>query len=359
MFQYNPYIKAISEQDYENFKFYGLPSLLDKKIDINMRLYQCEDTALLHAVKLSYNNNQNVQKAILLLKHGADPNVLDSYGVSPLACAVGTYPYHMNSMDLVDTLLKCGADPNLGKNGNTPLWNVLVPCRKRNRYLLYRDFTQEDNVVRKTLINKLIDYKADLRSIDTNGNTLLMKIITNESKMKMWNLPDETILDLCKRCAKSAINEQNDEGMTALMISICDNSRHKIANVMIDLGANIHLSNNNGLTAMDMALATHNRTFYVSLLVSQYVKEERFEYLTEDFLQYLEKILKLPFIEHIKKNTKRNVPIGYSLIIKNVRDTYKIFMIRLSNDDTTDLYHSFHNEYADVRVFDIVSEYLV
>jgi len=71
-------------------------------------------------VKSSYNPNDSPECALLLLERGADPNLKDGGGNSPLCVACGT-----NGFSCIDLLVKNGADVNLANlAGNTPLHEV-------------------------------------------------------------------------------------------------------------------------------------------------------------------------------------------------------------------------------------------
>lgn len=78
----------------------------------------------------------NTQALKLLLHAGADPNVTDEKGLTPLLLALR--PPNSPSLDLINTLVKGGADVNLAnsKTGETPLMAAAKGNEKIVRYLL-------------------------------------------------------------------------------------------------------------------------------------------------------------------------------------------------------------------------------
>lgn len=67
---------------------------------------------------VNYNRIETVKD---LLKHGADPNIQDEHGLTPLMRAV-----NYNHIENVKDLLKHGADPNIqDQHGLTPLMRAL------------------------------------------------------------------------------------------------------------------------------------------------------------------------------------------------------------------------------------------
>ena len=68
-------------------------------------------------VKASMHDTDSPECTLLLLKHGANPNAVDTYGVTPLGTASGT-----GGDRCIDMLVEYGADINhLDKDNTTSL----------------------------------------------------------------------------------------------------------------------------------------------------------------------------------------------------------------------------------------------
>lgn len=92
------------EMKYEHSK------ILQKLIDLGAKI-SARDVAgytPLHHCLTAYGNKQTLDMAKILLKSGADPNLQNRFGASPLFECVMTAQY-----DSIELLLKYGADPNV------------------------------------------------------------------------------------------------------------------------------------------------------------------------------------------------------------------------------------------------------
>jgi len=77
----------------------------------------------------------------LLLDNAADPNSTNNDGMTPLHCAVSKNPA------IVDLLIKAGADCNIRDDmGKTPLCHIM-----RDSYLIKNDFRRVENICNKLL----------------------------------------------------------------------------------------------------------------------------------------------------------------------------------------------------------------
>lgn len=382
--------KPITYKDCDILQLYGIPTSFKYYVDQKNR--DDISVALLYMTTCCYNYHRGnySEKAISLLQNGADPNVIDCYKMTPLChvlnygafkantklvnklleCGAnpnvidhsGTTPLYrvVNSessyiVELVDKLLEYGADVNMGQNGYTPLSCVLTPPPNRGNHKP----SKEKEIERSILIDKLLEHKADLGIKDPYGNTILMNTVRTDYHEARYN---EIVINLCNRCNKSIIDEQNNDGTTALMNSIRYN-KSKVTAQLITLNADIHIYNNEGLTALDFAINFTKNPTYIMLLLNQYSKENNCNFLTENFVQYLEQISQFPFMDHLRKkakNTRNNKNTGgYCAIVKYVYIAYKQIFYNMINDVTTEMHHSFCNEYADMKIFDIVCDYLV
>jgi ankyrin repeat protein len=239
----------------------------------NVNAVQADGTsALLWAV---YRIDHDVAQA--LLDRGANPNARNSLGTSPLCEAVA-----LSDDKLVGMLLKAGADPNVGNNdeqtplmiasrvGSLPLVQMLQKAGARvNEREQYRGQTALMWAVaagQVEVVDFLIRHKAEVDArarINDWGNQ-----ITSEPRAQYRPAGGLTALlyatrSGCLECAKllikagADINRPTPEGVTPLMNAI-DNNNHEIANFLLDQGANPHIGDWWGRTAL--YLATDMRT---------------------------------------------------------------------------------------------------
>src|SRR5206468_78457 len=82
-------------------------------------LYGHRYAPLLHVAARS----EQPEAVAFLLKNGADPNLLDSSGDSPLLCVIGRGEGQAG-VGILQMLLKAGADPNL--KSRSGFWSPLI-----------------------------------------------------------------------------------------------------------------------------------------------------------------------------------------------------------------------------------------
>mgnify|MGYP005812430105 CR=1 FL=1 len=204
-----------------------------------------------------------------LLRRGAKPDVRNSFGATPLAEAID-----LLDTGMVDILLEAGADPDLGNDdnqtplmmaaraGSFPIAEALVKAGARvNERELLRGQTALMWAVAAgsvEITDLLIAHKAevDVRAASTDwGNQ-----ITSEPRAQYRNTGGLTPLLFatrsgCVACAASLlkagadVNRPTPEGVTPLMNAI-DNNNFAVANLLLDNGADPHLSDWWGRTAL-------------------------------------------------------------------------------------------------------------
>ena len=204
-----------------------------------------------------------------LLARGADPDVRNVLGATPLGEAVSVADIRMVGM-----LLAAGADPNLGNDdnqtplmlaariGSLPLVQALVEAGARvNEREQYREQTALMWAIGANspeVVDFLIRHKAGIedRAAANDWGTQ----ITAEPRAQYRTAGGLTPLLFatrfgCQACVKSLldagadINRPTPEGVTPLMNAI-DNNNYAIANDLLDRGANPHLSDWWGRTAL-------------------------------------------------------------------------------------------------------------
>jgi uncharacterized protein len=213
-----------------------------------------------------------------LLDRGANPDARNSLGTSPLCEAVA-----LADEKLVRMLLRAGADPNLGNTdeqtplmiaariGSLPLVQMLVKAGSRvNEREQYRGQTALMWAVSAgsaEVVDFLIRQKADVdarATINDWGNQ-----ITSEPRAQYRPAGGLTPLlyatrSGCLECARlllrggADINRPTPEGVTPLMNAI-DNNNYEMANFLLDQGANPHISDWWGRTALYLAADMRTR----------------------------------------------------------------------------------------------------
>jgi ankyrin repeat protein len=130
----------------------------EKKIVLNTKGFQ---TVLSYAI----DTQQDIRILELLLVNGANPNIPDAHGNTPLmSCIIN---YRNQPFDLCQLLLSYGADPNLNRNsaGYTAL---MFACRNKQNFLIIELLLENSNI--------------DIQTND--GNTLLMEAVIREANEK-------------------------------------------------------------------------------------------------------------------------------------------------------------------------------
>jgi len=120
--------------------------------------------------------NKHVSIVQLLLTHGADPNVSEE-GYEFPCCS--TLPLHIaaadDNIELVESLLKHGANVDgADTNGNTALHHTIEHYEPRATSSPYSDIVVASTNA-KSVIDILLDNKADVNTVNSSGETPLYK----------------------------------------------------------------------------------------------------------------------------------------------------------------------------------------
>ena len=172
-----------------------IKDLLQQKINLNSSTFN--PPILEEAV--NYGNKEVVE---LLLKHGANPNIENKDGATPLYVASKSYK---NKKDIVELLLKYGADPNYYESGRAPI-------------------SAASNNGHTDIVELLLKYGADVNDVISGGySPLMMACVTGKY---------DTVKFLLENGAE--VNVKNYKGETPLSLA----SRYKdIVNLLKKYGA--------------------------------------------------------------------------------------------------------------------------
>jgi len=171
----------------------------------------------------------NIQIARMLIEVGANVNIQNDYGDTPLIMAT-----NKGGIYLVELLINAGADIDIqDTNGDTALLSAI-----------YNDY--EDITKMWIIVNLLIDAGANVNIQDEySGNTALINATKNDYKEIVKLLID----------ANADVNIRNVYGDTALMFAAMKGNKD-IVKLLIDAGANVNIKNYQGVSALIKA------TFY-------------------------------------------------------------------------------------------------
>lgn len=213
--------------------------LISNNVDINVRYSETLETPLIIAVKQNTSN----EIITLLLNAGADTNVSEIHGMTPLRLAVDK-----DNVEAVKLLLDAGANTEVFWNGMTPLMEA----------------SQEGYTA---VVRLLLEVGANPNFTNISGNTPLMAA-AHYGKVDVIEL-------LLSHGAN--INAQNSHGFTPLHAAVNTN-RSPAVRILLENGADQTLRNKQGQTALELAesLSAHedNRRV-IELLKNPPVKKEK------------------------------------------------------------------------------------
>jgi ankyrin repeat protein len=210
--------------------------------------------------------NAHYDLPIYLMEHGADPNIADKFGRTALYAAVDMHtleksatrpdpkePDKSTSLDVVKAALAHGANPNLALKESAPGRGSLdVP----DRYLgsgatpFLRAAKTGDAVVMRLLLEKGADPKAV-----TKDHTTAMILAAGLSwTMGITNVDEKDALEAIKICIEQGVdvNAANDKGDTALH-GAATSGRNDVVAFLVEKGAKLDIKDKDGRTPLDIA----------------------------------------------------------------------------------------------------------
>lgn len=239
-------------------------------------------------VFISAIKNNDISTIKRLIKGGANVNVSNEFGQTPLHMAAFLYAAHQQSgRELLELLIKCGADVNAkDKDNRTPLYYAV--CR-----LEYND---SDHALLSSCLRSLLDAGADPNICAETSNSsplsvicsykgfnqdvplcieLTKQLINAGADVKQQNLNEETLLHIMTSDnaelsrllleAGTDVNAKDDHGRTPL-IKFCDVGFTDTAAACINFGAEVNAIANNGDTPLIALLKSNKCHDPISLL---------------------------------------------------------------------------------------------
>ena len=192
--------------------------------------WQCEDNqffgltpktsvgSLMEACSKGY-----IEEVKKILKQGADANEKDEYGKTPLMYAI-----HNGNFEIASLLIDNGADVNVKDEYGTAILKITVSSRNFE------------------IASLLIDNGADVNVIDGDGKTILM-----EAAFYGHNDIASFIIDKGADVNAKGSSDYADD--TALSFAASWGSI-EIAKLLIDNGADVNAKDNDGGTALSLAI---------------------------------------------------------------------------------------------------------
>jgi uncharacterized protein len=232
--------------------------------------------------------NYHYDFAAMLLEHGADPNIADTTGMAALFAAVDMHslpwmfgrpeipqPSRITALDLVEMLLKHGANPNAALNavqfqrahtdGDIALGEGATPFHRASK--------AADLPVMKLLLANGADPKAVMK----NGNNALMLAAGlgyRDGNMavptKDRGTPQDAIaaVQLCLDNGLD-INAAGARGDTALHDAVNGREGPDVVQYLIAHGADVNAKNARGQTPLDAAKASRKDRSDIARLLAQ------------------------------------------------------------------------------------------
>ncbi|MBQ9418839.1 MAG: ankyrin repeat domain-containing protein [Synergistaceae bacterium] len=177
----------------------------------------------LQSTNLNAALSMNSPKAVeFLLEHGADPNIKDTKGRTPLMYSV------LTGLEVTETLLRFGADPNIGDNeGRTALMVAII------------DGDSEGGVV-----DVLLEYGANPDFQDSKGRTALMWAIMDRDRS-----PEYLLQALIRTGGLSAECGKACFAVAGIFAAVRRETQLEIIRTLLRNGADLSIRANDGASA--------------------------------------------------------------------------------------------------------------
>jgi ankyrin repeat protein len=218
-----------------------------------------------------YVNGRYVTDEVIseLLKLGANPNLADENGFTPLMLALN----QAHKLNLVEMLLNNGANINAAdKSGETALMQTsdltLIDLLISKRANLNRKNKDGKTAIMLAaeykdikVLEKLFSYGASLTAIDNKGNSIIIEAIkaSQNSYLVEWLIEHG-----------APLNKPNHAGVTPLMVAAYKGDL-VLVKLLLENGAKTTLKAKNGATAESFAKASGNSN--IASFISNYVKK--------------------------------------------------------------------------------------
>lgn len=192
-----------------------------------------------------YSDISSLDGVQLLLQNGANPNIRNNKGDTPL---------HQSSInrttDKCRLLLDYGANPNIQNNDGSTILHLVV-----HNPLLYAEMNKALKASRLDFVRLLIGSGSNLDIQDNDGQTVLHLAVC-KSEIEIIRL----LLSSKINC-----NIQNNRGESALYLAT-KNGNNEIAELLLSHGCNPNIKNNNGETVLQLAITNLNEEIVHLLL---------------------------------------------------------------------------------------------
>ena len=227
------------------------------------------DTALIISIREKY---YSIFKN--LLDKGANVNVSNFHGDTPLSLAVG-----QGNIPIINLLIEKGADVNhLNEMGNTLLMEVcrgVIVNRKDKNVIISLLLKSGINLNAKNiygnsaisysintknlkLLKHLLKIGADINILDSNGNTLVHKIVLLALFERLKNKELDEIIDILIATGIN-LNVKNNDGYTPLHLAVKpandkdEKAAYQIVQKLLDYSADPNIEDKVGATSYDYA----------------------------------------------------------------------------------------------------------
>ena len=166
--------------------------LIERGLDVNAALGNFGQRPLHHIASRS----NSVEMAHLLLAHGADPNIQDKYGATPIQCAASS-----GNLEYLELLLAAGADPAyVSPDGQDAFYAAVISSRFE-------------------CAERLLGLGGDVNTQDHRGKTALCRIAMGGRGVEMakWLLAHGADKSIPDNSGDTPLDWARENGRTAIV----------------------------------------------------------------------------------------------------------------------------------------------